>query len=95
MGVALGGIDYLLLGVPAGTLAVWVVLWAALVRHREWGWRTMGFISSRRSSWHLVWQVPVALVASLVGAALVGAIMNVEPGAERPTSALDPVPSTP
>lgn len=86
---SLAGADYLLLGVPAGTLAFWVALWAALVRHRKWSWGGLGFVSSRRSFWHLVWQVPVALMTSLVGAALLGAIVNVQPGTERQRGVID------
>lgn len=45
---------------------------AALARRRRWGWRELGFVRSRRSAWHLWWQVPASIVGGASGAALLG-----------------------
>lgn len=69
-----GGSQYLLLGLPGAVLGAAAGLWAGLVRRRSWGWAQMGFVFPRRSPWHLCWQVPVALLASLSCALTVGAL---------------------
>lgn len=66
------------LAVLLGTVGAWSALWLLLVRRHGWGWREMGFVPGTRW-WHLLWQVPAALTASLVGAAVLGAVLGLSP----------------
>jgi membrane protease YdiL (CAAX protease family) len=76
----LGGIEHATVAaVLAGTAGACAGLWFSLSRRRGWGWRELGFVRPRRSAWHLCWQVPVALLASLVGAALLGTALGLAP----------------
>lgn len=60
-GLWLEDLDLVLLALPAAVIGSAAGLWLGLMR-RGWGWADLGFVSSRRSAWHLCWQVPVALM---------------------------------
>jgi len=62
-------------------------LWLALVRRRGWGWRELGFVTPRRSAWHLLWEVPAALVVGLVCTATLGTLLGLAPD---PASSTEP-----
>lgn len=80
------GASYALaLGILGGTVGVWAGLWSTLCRRQGWGRRELGFVRPRRSLWHLLWQVPAAMMASLAGAALLGAALGLGP-AQDPSS---------
>lgn len=61
-GLWLEDLDLVLLALPAAAIGSAAGMWLGLMR-RGWGWAELGFVSSRRSAWHLCWQVPVALIA--------------------------------
>lgn len=72
--------------VPLATLVSFGGVWTALIR-RGWLWRDLGFVRGCRSSWHLVWQVPLVWAAALILTALIGSLSGIEPtGGETTTS---------
>ena len=75
----LGGPSYLAVGLLTAALAGMAGLWLALVRRRGWGLRELGFVAGTRSAWHLLWEVPVALVLGLVCTALFGTLLGLVP----------------
>jgi hypothetical protein len=75
----LGGLSYLAVCLATSTLGGLAGLWFALVRRRGWGVRELGFVACTRSAWHLLWEVPVALVAGLVCSATLGPALGLVP----------------
>lgn len=68
-------------------LATAIVLLRLLLRRRSWRWRDLGFRRLGARGWHLLWQVPVGVIASLVVMVL-GAdlLLGLEPVDESPSS---------
>lgn len=86
VGLVSGQPDLLLpAGGIGGTVGMWAGLWATLSWRRGWGWREMGFVRPLRSPWHLCWQVPASVAASLVGAALLGTSLGLSPESGEPS----------
>lgn len=56
-----------------------VVGLATLMRRRGWGWRELGFTRTRRSLWHLLWEVPAILLGSVVIAMTLGHLLGISP----------------
>lgn len=65
-------------GVPLGTVVAVSGVWLALVR-RGWSRRDLGFVRGHRSSWHLLWEVPLLWIGALVGAVVVGTLAGITP----------------
>lgn len=74
-----GGLAYLAVCVGTSALGGLAGLWLALVRRRGWGLRELGFVACTRSAWHLLWEVPVALVVGLVCTATLGTLLGLVP----------------
>ena len=72
--------DALALGVLLGTAGAWAGLWLTLSRASAWGWRELGFVRPRRSPWHLLWQVPAALLLGGIAAGLLGNLLGIGGG---------------
>lgn len=77
----LGGIAYAALGLVTAALGGALGLWLCLLRRRGWGVRELGFVAGSRSPWHLLWEVPVALVAGLACTATLGTLLGLAPEA--------------
>lgn len=75
----LGGLPWILLGLPAAAAGSWAAIWYALVHRRHWKWADLGFCRARRSLWHLLWQVPVLIVASALATAALVTLFGVHP----------------
>lgn len=73
------GVEYTALGLLAAAVGGAVGLWVGLVRRRGWGRRELGFVRSSRSGRHLLWQVPLALVAGLLATVAVGTAVGLAP----------------
>lgn len=92
LAVTLVGRQYaLVLTLLGGAVGIWAGLWLMLNRRHGWGWREMGFVRPRRSAWHLLWQVPLCVLASAVGAATLGTALGLSPsgGSSLEQGALD------
>lgn len=70
----------------AAVVVGWVGLWWVLVRRRGWGLRELGFTRPRRSLLHLLYQVPLAIIAGAGGAAAIGTALGMRPGGSGGTS---------
>jgi membrane protease YdiL (CAAX protease family) len=73
------------LAVLLGAVGAWSGLWLTLWRRHSWGWRELGFVRGRGQMQHLLWQVPAAMAASLVGAVLLGTALGLAPDQGRST----------
>ena len=83
-GLAAGGLGTIM---PAALALSVVVPTAALVyylKHRGIG---LGFLPLGRRGWHLLWQVPLVILAAGVAAAIVGPLLGISPSDN--TSAAD------
>ena len=74
-----GGLAYLAVCVATTALGGLAGLWLALVRRRGWGPRELGFVACTRSAWHLLWEMPVALVVGLACTATLGPLLGLVP----------------
>lgn len=75
------GVGYTAFGLLGAAVGAGLGLRVGLVRRRGWGWREPGFVRSRRSSWHLLWQVPTALVVGLLCTVAIGSALGLTPEA--------------
>lgn len=76
----LDGEHALVLGVLLGSVGAWAGLWFTLSRASAWGWRELGFVRPQRSLWHLLWQVPVAVLLGGIGAGLLSGLLGLSEG---------------
>lgn len=84
LGLAVVGDRYaFVLAVLLGAVGAWAGLWLTLCRRHRWGWRELGFVRGRGQLQHLLWQVPAAMAASLIGAVLLGTALGLAPTADR------------
>lgn len=81
-----GGLAAALWAVPVAAAAAGISLtwW---VRRRGWGWADVGFTRPARSLWHLLWEIPAAILLSAMSAAIVGPLLGLSPAASRDGSA--------
>lgn len=86
---ATGLVDYRLTGsagfgpmILAGTVGMLLPL-LFIGRRLHWGWADWGLARPRRSLLHLVWQVPMAILSSLLVTAVVLGSLGVEPAEEQ------------
>ncbi|MDO5076602.1 CPBP family intramembrane glutamic endopeptidase [Corynebacterium sp.] len=76
-----------ILGVSVAMIIVALVVWS--FARRGWTRHDFGFQPLGPRGWHLVWQIPAGLIVSLVIAATVGAILNLQPEQEQPSTGLE------
>ena len=72
---------------PAGLALSVVVPTAALVYYLKRRGISLGFLPLGRRGWHLLWQVPLAILVAGIAAAIVGPLMGISPSEN--TSAAD------
>ncbi|MDV2430724.1 type II CAAX endopeptidase family protein [Corynebacterium tuberculostearicum] len=83
-GLATRGLGTIL---PAGLALSVVVPTAALVYYLKRRGISLGFLPLGRRGWHLLWQVPLAILVAGIAAAIVGPLMGISPSEN--TSAAD------
>ena len=83
-GLATRGLGMIL---PAGLALSVVVPTAALVYYLKRRGISLGFLPLGRRGWHLLWQVPLAVLVAGIAAAIVGPLMGISPSEN--TSAAD------
>lgn len=83
-GLATRGLGMIL---PAGLALSVVVPTAALVYYLKRRGISLGFLPLGRRGWHLLWQVPLAILVAGIAAAIVGPLMGISPSEN--TSAAD------
>ena len=71
------------LAILLGAVGAWSGLWLTPCRRHRWGWRELGFVRGRGRMHHLLWQVPAAMAASLIGAVLLGTASGLGPAQGR------------
>ena len=83
-GLAAGGLGTIM---PAALALSVVVPTAALVYYLKRRGISLGFLPLGRRGWHLLWQVPLVILAAGVAAAIVGPLLGLSPS--ESTSAAD------
>ena len=83
-GLAAGGLGTIM---PAALALSVVVPTAALVYYLKHRGISLGFLPLGRRGWHLLWQVPLVILAAGVAAAIVGPLLGISPSDN--TSAAD------
>lgn len=83
-GLAAGGLGTIM---PAALALSVVVPTAALVYYLKHRGISLGFLPLGRRGWHLLWQVPLVILAAGVAAAIVGPLLGLSPS--ESTSAAD------
>lgn len=67
---------------PVAAVLGIIGLWLLFLR-RGWSWRDLGFVPLTRRGWHLLWQIPVAMVLGLLATAvLAGAVLSLTPAGD-------------
>ena len=83
-GLAAGGLGTIMPAALALSVAVPTAALVYYLKHRGIG---LGFLPLGRRGWHLLWQVPLVILAAGVAAAIVGPLLGISPSDN--TSAAD------
>ncbi len=62
---------------------------ALQARRLRWGWRHLGFTPATRSLWHLVWEIPLCLLFTLIVVGIGALVLGVDPGGSNRTADFD------
>lgn len=75
----------IMLGVPLFALASALGLWWLLGKRHHLTWADLGFVRPRRSLWHLLWGIPVAMILSVTIVGLVSTGLGLKPAGGEQT----------